>query len=181
MGGREGEADQLLAVEDRHAEADVRAVGGTVVGRVVDDHVALVELLAALGEELEDAPHIAGDRTQLERGGEGRLAKLASLRVEQGAAEVLRLSDDAGVGHPGQLVAHLDGDALESAGDNTGADRVKARVSGLPSAPVSGGGCHSAPSLSLSCSLSWPTAGCSRRPFETSSPAAPRWCCRPGI
>src|SRR5436853_387693 len=138
MGGREGEAEQLLAVEGRHAEADVRAVGGTVVGRVVDDHVALVELLAALGEELEDAPHIAGDRTQLERGGEGRLAKLASLRVEQGAAEVLRLSDDAGVGHPGQLVAHLDGDALESAGDNTGADRVNARVSGLPGSPASG-------------------------------------------
>src|SRR5262249_34897070 len=53
-----------------------------------------------------------------------RLAELASLLVADDAAEVLRLADDRRVGHARELVAHLDGDRVERAGDHPGGDRV---------------------------------------------------------
>ncbi len=48
----DGEAEQRLAVEHRHAEGDVGAVRGAAVGIVVDDDVARPEHVAARGEAL---------------------------------------------------------------------------------------------------------------------------------
>ena len=50
--------------EHRHAEADVGPVRGAVVGRVVHDHVAGLERLAALAHAPQDAAQVAGDRAR---------------------------------------------------------------------------------------------------------------------
>ena len=123
----EGETDQAAAKEDGDAEADIRPMRGAVIRRIVDDHVARIELLAALLEEPEDAARISRDRPQLQRGRERRFAQLSSLRVQQRAAEIFRLTNDARVGHAGQLVPHLDGNALERPGNHAGCHGVDAR------------------------------------------------------
>ena len=132
---REAEADQVAVEEDRRAEADVRPVRGAVVRRVVDDHVARIEALAPLPEELEDAAQVARDRAQLQWRGERALADLAAIRVEQRDAEILRLADDRGIGHPHQLVARFEHDRVERAGDHARGHRVD-RAARRPAALV---------------------------------------------
>ena len=130
------EADELAAEEDGDDEADVRLVRGAVVGVVVDDDVARLPLEAELREATVDAGDVARDRPRLQRRRLGRLAELPALGVAEDAAEVLRLPDDRGVGHPGQLVAHLDRDRVERAGDHSCGDRVDACLDGAHRAPT---------------------------------------------
>ena len=52
--------------------------------------------------------------------------ELAALLVAQGASEVLRLADDRRVRHARELVAHLDRDRVEAAGDDGRGDGVEA-------------------------------------------------------
>ncbi len=52
VGSGEAKPDELAAEEDRHAETNIRLVGRAVVGRVVNDDVALLEGVSALLEEL---------------------------------------------------------------------------------------------------------------------------------
>ena len=78
---------------------------------------------------------VARDRARLERRRLRRLAELAALGVAEDAAEVLRLADDRGVGHAGQLVAHLDRDRVERAGDDGRGDRVDSRLDRAHRAP----------------------------------------------
>src|SRR5207247_1865158 len=122
--GGEAEPDDLSLVEDGHAEAHVRPVRRAVVRRVVDDHVALFEAVTALLEQAEDALHVAGDRPELQRGRKRALADLAALGVEQRDAEVFGFADDRRVRHPGQLVPHLERDAVEGARDHAGRDGI---------------------------------------------------------
>ena len=122
--GGDREAHKLVPEENRDAEGHIGPVRGPVVGRVVDDHVTRMEPLAACLEEGEDAANVAWYRPELQRRGEGRLAQLPPLRVEQRATEVLRLADDARIGHPGQLVPHLDRDALQGTSDHPRGDRI---------------------------------------------------------
>ncbi len=132
VGGRDGVADELAVDERGHAERDVGAVRGAVVGRVVHQHVALLDDLAALLEAAQDAAQVAGDGAELERGGVGRLGELAPLRVEQRRAEVLGLADDRRVAHARQPPAHLQGDGLQRAAQHLGVDRADRRRSRAP-------------------------------------------------
>ena len=135
VGRRRREADELVRVEDRHDEADVGLVRRAVVGMVVDDDVARLPFQPELGEAAVDAGDVARDRSRLQRCRLRGLTELAPVRVAEDAAEVLRLADDRGVGHAGQLVAHLDRDRVERAGDHRGGDRVDARLDCAHRAP----------------------------------------------
>ena len=124
VGGGRRVGDELAAVEDGDDEADVGLVRRAVVGVVVDDDVARPPLLADLGKASVDAADVAGERAGLQRRGLRRLRELPRLGVADHAAEVLGLADDRRVGHPRQLVAHLDRDRLQRARDHRGGDRV---------------------------------------------------------
>ena len=119
-------------VEDRHAEADVGPVRGAAVGVVVHDDVAGRGSSRRAPRAAEDAAHVAGDRPRLQRRALRAFAELPALGVGERGAEILGLADDAGVAHPHQLVAHLDGDVLERAVDDRGGDRIDARLRGAP-------------------------------------------------
>src|SRR5205085_10920799 len=58
VSGGEAETDQLAFEENRHAESNVGTVRGAVIRRVVDEHVAFLEAVAALFEQSEDALHV---------------------------------------------------------------------------------------------------------------------------
>ena len=45
MSGGDRESDQIIVIKDRDTESNVGSVGGTVVRRVVHDHVAGAKLL----------------------------------------------------------------------------------------------------------------------------------------
>ena len=149
----EAEPDEFAAPVHGHAKTDVGLVRGTVVRRVVHDHVAVLEAVAALFKDPEDATHIPRHRPQLQGRGERALADLAALRVEQRRTEVLGLADDRGVRHAGQLVAHLERDPVEGAGDHPGGDRVDLALPRgdfgriLDDVDRGGGGCHSSPQI----------------------------------
>ena len=107
-----------------------------MVGRVVHEHVARLDALAALLEAAQDAAHVARDGAELQRRGVGRLGQLAPLRVEQRGAEVLGLADDRGVAHARQPPAHLQGDRLQRAAQHLGVDGADRR--GAHRAPPTG-------------------------------------------
>ena len=111
-------------MEHGHAKGDVGTVRGAVIGRIVDDHVAGLEALAAFRENLLDASDVAGNRARLQRSALRRLAQLASPGVNQRCPEVFGLADDAGIGHSQQLVSHLDRDVVQGSLDHAGRYRV---------------------------------------------------------
>src|SRR5205085_1546913 len=133
VSGGEAETDQPAFEENRHAETNVGTMRGAVIRRVVDDHIALLEAVAALFEEPEDALHVAGDRAQLERRRKRAFADLTALHVQQRDAEVLGLADDRRVRHPRQLVADLEHDAVQRACNDArgdGIDRLLGSLAG---------------------------------------------------
>ena len=87
---------------------------------VVDDHVALLDLVLEAVEEAADVP---GQRADVHRRRVG-LAQLAALGVEDAGAEVLGLADDRRVAHPEEDARHLLGDRVERAAEHAQGDRV---------------------------------------------------------
>ena len=116
---RAGEADQLALVEDRDHDRHVRRVRGAAVGVVVEDDVALVDVVA------EDRDHVLDDLRHRahEHRRRVRLGQLVALRVEDAGAEVLGLADDRRVGHAVEDAGHLLGDGGEGAADHAHEDR----------------------------------------------------------
>jgi hypothetical protein len=92
----------------------------------VHDDIAGTDRFASLRQLLSDPSDVSGDRAGLERGAHLALAELASLRVGQRGAEILRLVDDVGIGHSRELVAHLDGDVFKRAVDDGRSHRINA-------------------------------------------------------
>ena len=114
VSGCRGEADQLAAMEDGRNHAHVGRVRGAVVGMVVDDDVAFVDLPGELAHEPAD---VSRQRPDVHRGGFA-LAELVAVGVVEPAAQVLRLADDARVGHAIEHLRHLARDRAESAADD---------------------------------------------------------------
>ena len=125
--GRDREADQIVAIEHRHAERHVGTVRRPAIGIVVHDDVAGAEHVAAGRKPLADAADIAGDRTGLQWRRHLAFAQLPPFGVGQGGAEILRLADDARIAHAHKLVAHFDGDVLQRALDDGAGDRIDSR------------------------------------------------------
>src|SRR5262249_20155822 len=121
---REAEPHQLTPLEDGHAKTHVRTVRGPVVGRVVNDHIPLFEALPSLLEEPENPLHVARNRTQLQRRRKRTLADLPTLGVQQRYPKVLRLTNDRRVGHPRQLVPHLQHHVVQRSRDHPRRDRI---------------------------------------------------------
>ena len=114
-----GEADELALVEDRDDDRDVGRVRRADVRIVVQDHVALVDVVA------EDADHVLDDlrhRAHEHRRRVG-LGEVVALAVEDAGAEVLGLADDRGVGHAVEHARHLLRDRGERAADDAHQDR----------------------------------------------------------
>ncbi len=126
MGGSHGESNQRIAIKDRDTEGHIRPMRRAVVRRVVHDYVAGAELFLTFSEDALNAAHITGDWSQLQRSAKSRLAQLLAFRIEQRSPEVLRLPDNAGIRHAGQLVAHLHGNIFQSSPNNLCRDRIDA-------------------------------------------------------
>jgi hypothetical protein len=119
-----GESDQLAGMKDGQTESDVRAVRCTIIGIVVHDNVAWLEHLAAPFEFPDDAAHITRYRARLQRRALRTFTKLPTRGIADRSPKILGFSNDAGVGHAHQLVAHLDGDVLKGALNDAGCHRV---------------------------------------------------------
>ena len=106
-------------VEDRDHDRDVGRVGGAAVRVVVEDDVALVDVVA------EDPDHVLDDLRHRahEHRRRVRLGQLVALRVEDAGAEVLGLADDRRVRHAVEDAGHLLGDRRERAADHAHQDR----------------------------------------------------------
>ena len=113
------EADELALVEDRDDDRDVRRVRGAGVRVVVQDHVALVDVVA------EDPDHVLHDLRHRahEHRRRVRLGEVVALAVEDARAEVLGLADDRGVRHAVEHARHLLRDRGERAADDAHQDR----------------------------------------------------------
>ena len=95
-------------------DRDVRRVGGAAVGVVVEDDVAVVDVVA------EERNHVLDDlrhRTH-EHGCRVGLGQLVALMVEDARAEVLRFADDRRVGHAVEHPCHLLGDRRKCTADH---------------------------------------------------------------
>ncbi len=114
------EADVLAVVEDRHRDRDVRRVRGAQVRVVVDDHIALVDLV---GERVHEAADVPGQRADVHRR-RVRLAELAPFDVEDARAEVFRLADDRRVAHAEEDAGHLFRDRVKPSAEDPQRDRV---------------------------------------------------------
>ena len=119
VGRGAGEAHQLVPVVDRHDDGAVGRMGGAVIGVVVEDDVAFVDVaVEQLDDVLDDARHGAHEH----RRGLG-LGQHEPVPVEDAGAEVLRFADDRGVGHAVEHAGHLLGDGGKRAADDPLHDR----------------------------------------------------------
>jgi hypothetical protein len=114
------EPEQLALVEDRDGDGDVGRVRRAEVGMVVDDHVALLDLVA---ETVEEPPDVPGQRADVHRRRVG-LAQLAALGVEDPRTEVLRLADDRRVAHAEEHARHLLRDRVVRAAEHPQGDGI---------------------------------------------------------
>src|SRR5271169_294685 len=128
----DGEAEQLILVEYRHAERHVGTVRGATIGIVVHDHIAGTQHVAAGCEPSADAADVTGDGARLQRRAHLAFAQLPSLGIRQRRAEILGFADDARIAHAHELVAHLDRDVLQRSLDDGAGDRIDARRRLLP-------------------------------------------------
>ncbi len=117
-------ADQLTGVKYGQTESDVGAVRCTIIGIVVHDNVARLEGVAATLEFFDDSSDITRYRTRLQRRALRAFAKLTAGGIADRCAEILGFSNDAGVGHAHELVAHFDGNVLERTLNDAGRHRV---------------------------------------------------------
>src|SRR5271167_2205758 len=83
-------------------------------------------MVSALGQNLQDAPDIAGYRPRLQRRAHLAFAELPPLCIRERSAKILGFANDAGIAHPHQLVAHLDRDVLQRPLNDGGGDRIDA-------------------------------------------------------
>ena len=94
-------------------------MGGAVIGIVVEDDVAFVDVAV---EQLDDVLDDARHRPHEHRRGLG-LSQHEPVPVEDAGAEVLRFADDRGVGHAVEHAGHLLRDGGEGAADDPLHDR----------------------------------------------------------
>ena len=120
--GGGGESEQAPFVENGQRHAHVGGVRCPVVRVVVKDDVAVVDVALQRAHEPADVERQGADV----HGRALALAQLAPGRVEQPAAEVLGLADDAGVGHAVEHLRHLAGDRVERPADHPQGDHVDA-------------------------------------------------------
>src|SRR5215475_10791260 len=92
--GGDREADQLVAIENRHHKRHVGTVASTTVWVVVHDHIAGLDGVAARLDLAQHATDIAGNRPRQQRRRLRRLTQLVALGVDQRRAEILALTDD---------------------------------------------------------------------------------------
>ena len=133
VGAARGEADELVAAEDRPEDRHVVEVGAGQVGVVHDPDVARTPRLAAvhlLRQARADLEVAEEDRQA------GRLPEDAVVGVEQRDRAVLHLVDDRRVRRADEGRVHLVGGGRERAADDLGGDRVDDRGSHHASSPV---------------------------------------------
>ena len=120
MANDDGKRAPFSAVEDRNEHEDVRQVHAAVIGIVHDDGVALIEIIAELGEN-------GGDRlrhgTEVERDGLG-LRDHLSLGVAKGRREIHDVLHDLGSRDADDRVGHVVDDGIEAALDDGKRNRV---------------------------------------------------------
>ena len=140
MGLREhGEAVHAVVVDDRHQDHVVGRVRIAVVGRVVEEGVAPLQLRVKL---LHRGRHDVGAAQHVDRVALGRRDQLAIGR-DDAAREVPRHVEHAGAPRAQQRVCHLRGHALEALRQHREADAVEGplrtplAVSFLATVPVS--------------------------------------------
>ena len=129
MRRRAREAGQLALEEDRDDDRDIRRVRRAEIRVVVEDHVAVVDVLAEERDHaLDDLRHRAHEHRR-----RVRLGELVALGVEDPRAEILRLADDRRVAHPVQDAGHLLRDRREGAADHAHQDRRRELAPPAPS------------------------------------------------
>jgi hypothetical protein len=90
----------------------------------VHDYVARPYLVATRLQRIQDAADVAGDRSRLQRRRLCRLGQPAPLGIDQCRAEIFGFADNRRIGHPHQLVTHLDRDVLQRALHDAGGNAV---------------------------------------------------------
>ena len=120
----DGKTGQLPTVKRRHDEGHVGTMGGSSVRVVVHEYVAGLDGFTSLGKLPTHSSYVTRDRTRLQRSALLGLGQLAVLNVDQRRSEVLRLTNDARIGHPHEFVAHLDGDVFQRALDDARGNRI---------------------------------------------------------
>ena len=124
MRGIGGEADQFALMENRYNHPEVGCMRRPVIGVVVDDDVALVDLAL---EALEHAADVERQRADVHRRAFA-LAKLVAVHIEDATAQILGFANDAGIRHAVEDVRHLLGDCVEGTTDNPQGYRIQVIV-----------------------------------------------------
>ena len=124
MRGGRREADEPPLMEDRHRDSHIRGVRSARVGMIVDDDIALVDVAREAAHEAADVEGQGADvhRRVL------AFAQLASLDVENAAAQILGFAHDARIGHAVEHMRHLRRYGVERAAEHAQRDGIELRV-----------------------------------------------------